>query len=186
MYEINDRSTETIYRPWFTTAARMICCQWELLQVRGNKIFIAPSLPEEIRSFSFGLLCRATFVRMRRQLTESWLDWACRVRNGGRNSRNNPFQNPPPYEKLVGDLQGLYSRRINIQHRFVYQVYEGQHCIKIICMWKHYEWCVGLRTLDTTLIDVSIWINLGVVRWLAPKRADGQPLVAEAGNWCGL
>ena len=53
--------------------------------------------------------------------------------------RNNPFQNPPPYEKLAGDLQGLYSRRINIQHRFVYQVYEGQHCVKIIRMWKHYE-----------------------------------------------
>lgn len=51
----------------------------------------------------------------------------------------NPFQNPPPYEKLVGDLAGAYSRRINIQHRLVYQVTEGDRLIKIIRMWTHYE-----------------------------------------------
>lgn len=51
----------------------------------------------------------------------------------------NPFQNPPPYEKLTGDLKGMYSRRINIQHRLVYEVYEEQHSVKIIRMWKHYE-----------------------------------------------
>lgn len=51
----------------------------------------------------------------------------------------NPFQNPPPYEKLVGDLQGAYSRRINIQHRLVYQVYEQEKIIKIISLWTHYE-----------------------------------------------
>lgn len=51
----------------------------------------------------------------------------------------NPFQNPPPYEKLVGDLSGAYSRRINIQHRLVYQVYEGEHTVKVIRMWTHYE-----------------------------------------------
>lgn len=51
----------------------------------------------------------------------------------------NPFQNPPPYEKLVGDLAGAYSRRINIQHRLVYQVYEAEHAVKIIRMWTHYE-----------------------------------------------
>lgn len=51
----------------------------------------------------------------------------------------NPFQNPPPYEKLVGDLTGAYSRRINIQHRLVYQVYENEKLIKIIRMWTHYE-----------------------------------------------
>lgn len=60
----------------------------------------------------------------------------------------DPFQNPPAYEKLVGNLQGFYSRRINIQHRLVYQVIEGKHihegtgyqgCIKIIRMWTHYE-----------------------------------------------
>jgi toxin YoeB len=51
----------------------------------------------------------------------------------------NPFQNPPPYEKLVGDLTGAYSRRINIQHRLVYQVLEAEKIIKILIMWSHYE-----------------------------------------------
>ena len=51
----------------------------------------------------------------------------------------NPFQNPPPYEKLIGDLAGAYSRRINIQHRLVYQVYETERAIKIVRMWTHYE-----------------------------------------------
>ena len=51
----------------------------------------------------------------------------------------NPFQNPPPYEKLVGDLTGAYSRRINIQHRLVYQVLEAEKIIKVLRMWTHYE-----------------------------------------------
>ncbi|MEH1911809.1 MAG: Txe/YoeB family addiction module toxin [Nostoc sp.] len=51
----------------------------------------------------------------------------------------NPFQNPPPYEKLVGDLSGAYSRRINIQHRLVYEVMESEQVVKIIRMWTHYE-----------------------------------------------
>ena len=51
----------------------------------------------------------------------------------------DPFQTPPPYEKLSGDLKGLYSRRINIQHRFVYEVLEKEHTVKIIRMWKHYQ-----------------------------------------------
>ena len=51
----------------------------------------------------------------------------------------NPYQNPPPYEKLVGDLSGAYSRRINIQHRLVYQVLESESIVKIIRMWTHYE-----------------------------------------------
>ena len=50
----------------------------------------------------------------------------------------NPFQNPPPYEKLVGDLSGPYSRRINIQHRLVYQVIEDQNAIKVLRMWTRY------------------------------------------------
>lgn len=50
-----------------------------------------------------------------------------------------PFQNPPPYEKLVGDLAGAFSRRINIQHRLVYQVHESERTIKVIRMWTHYE-----------------------------------------------
>lgn len=51
----------------------------------------------------------------------------------------NPFQNPPPYEKLIGDLAGAYSRRINIQHRLVYQVLEKEKVVKILRMWTHYE-----------------------------------------------
>jgi Txe/YoeB family toxin of toxin-antitoxin system len=53
--------------------------------------------------------------------------------------RENPFQNPPPYEKLIGDLAGAYSRRINIQHRLVYQVYQQERVIKILRFWTHYE-----------------------------------------------
>jgi len=51
----------------------------------------------------------------------------------------NPFQNPPPYEKLVGDLAGAYSRRINIQHRLVYQVFAAERTVKVLRMWTHYE-----------------------------------------------
>jgi toxin YoeB len=51
----------------------------------------------------------------------------------------NPFKSPPPYEKLVGDLTGAYYRRINIQHRVVYQIYEKEHIVKILRMWTHYE-----------------------------------------------
>jgi Txe/YoeB family toxin of toxin-antitoxin system len=51
----------------------------------------------------------------------------------------NPYQMPPPYEKLVGDLSGAYSRRINIHHRLVYQVLEGEKTIKVIRLWTHYE-----------------------------------------------
>lgn len=51
----------------------------------------------------------------------------------------NPFQNPPPYEKLVGDLSGAYSRRINIQHRLVYEVLPEQSAVKVLRMWSHYE-----------------------------------------------
>ena len=51
----------------------------------------------------------------------------------------NPYQNPPPYEKLVGDLAGAYSRRINIQHRLVYQVLPDLHTVKVLRMWTHYE-----------------------------------------------
>jgi toxin YoeB len=51
----------------------------------------------------------------------------------------NPYQNPPPYEKLIGDLAGAYSRRINLQHRLVYEVIEEKITVKIIRMWTHYE-----------------------------------------------
>jgi Txe/YoeB family toxin of toxin-antitoxin system len=53
--------------------------------------------------------------------------------------RENPYQNPPFYEKLIGDLSGSYSRRINIQHRLVYQILEDEHTVKVIRMWTHYE-----------------------------------------------
>ena len=51
----------------------------------------------------------------------------------------NPYQTPPPYEKLIGDLAGAYSRRINIQHRLVYQVLEDIRTVKVLRMWTHYE-----------------------------------------------
>jgi Txe/YoeB family toxin of toxin-antitoxin system len=51
----------------------------------------------------------------------------------------NPYQNPPPFEKLVGDLAGAYSRRINIQHRLVYQILDDLRVVKVIRMWTHYE-----------------------------------------------
>ncbi|MGP1440925.1 MAG: Txe/YoeB family addiction module toxin [Treponema sp.] len=53
--------------------------------------------------------------------------------------KNDPFQNPPPYEKLVGDLKGKYSRRINVQHRLVYEVFEKENIVRILRMWTHYE-----------------------------------------------
>jgi Txe/YoeB family toxin of toxin-antitoxin system len=51
----------------------------------------------------------------------------------------DPFQNPPPYEKLIGDLAGAYSRRINIQHRLVYQVLKVERVVKVLRLWTHYE-----------------------------------------------
>nr|WP_293404332.1 Txe/YoeB family addiction module toxin [Polaromonas sp.] len=52
---------------------------------------------------------------------------------------SNPFQNPPPYEKLVGDLAGAYSRRINIQHRLVYEVFAKEKTVRVLRLWTHYE-----------------------------------------------
>ncbi|MGC2658906.1 MAG: Txe/YoeB family addiction module toxin [Bryobacteraceae bacterium] len=51
----------------------------------------------------------------------------------------DPFQKPPPFEKLLGDLRGAYSRRINLQHRLVYQVIENERVVKVLRMWTHYE-----------------------------------------------
>ena len=51
----------------------------------------------------------------------------------------DPFQNPPPYEKLVGDLEGSYSRRINIKHRLVYEVFKKERIVRVLRMWTHYE-----------------------------------------------
>lgn len=53
--------------------------------------------------------------------------------------RKNPYCNPPPYEKLIGDLKGAFSRRVNIQHRLVYQILEDEKIVKVIRMWSHYE-----------------------------------------------
>ena len=53
--------------------------------------------------------------------------------------RENPFQTPPPFEKLVGDLAGAYSRRINIHHRLIYQILTEEKVVKIIRMWTHYK-----------------------------------------------
>lgn len=63
--------------------------------------------------------------------------------------RDNPYQNPPPYEKLVGELSGAYSRRINNKHRLVYQVIEAEKKVRIISMWSHYEnWIKTLISLE--------------------------------------
>ena len=51
----------------------------------------------------------------------------------------NPYQHPPPFEKLIGDLAGAYSRRINIQHRLVYQILDAEQIVKVLRMWTHYE-----------------------------------------------
>lgn len=53
--------------------------------------------------------------------------------------KRDPFQNPPPFEKLVGDLEGAYSRRINIQHRLVYEVFKKERTVRVLRMWTHYE-----------------------------------------------
>jgi len=53
--------------------------------------------------------------------------------------RENPYQTPPPFEKLIGDLSGAYSRRINIQHRLVYHIIDDKKTVKVIRMWTHYE-----------------------------------------------
>jgi len=53
--------------------------------------------------------------------------------------KNDPYQKPPPYEKVVGDLTGAFSRRISIQHRLIYQVLDDIKTVKVICMWTHYE-----------------------------------------------
>ena len=52
---------------------------------------------------------------------------------------NDPFQKPPPFEILVGDLSGIFSRRINIQHRLVYEIFEEEQVVKVLSMWTHYE-----------------------------------------------
>jgi Txe/YoeB family toxin of toxin-antitoxin system len=52
---------------------------------------------------------------------------------------SDPFRNPPPFEKLVGDLEGAYSRRINIQHRLVYEVFKKERTVRVLRMWTHYE-----------------------------------------------
>ena len=51
----------------------------------------------------------------------------------------DPFQNPPPFEKLVGDLEGAYSRRLNFQHRLVYEVFKTERVVRVLRMWSHYE-----------------------------------------------
>lgn len=53
--------------------------------------------------------------------------------------KHNPYQTPPPYEKLIGDLSGAYSRRLNIQHRIIYQILNDEKIVKVIRMWTHYE-----------------------------------------------
>ena len=61
----------------------------------------------------------------------------------------DPLQNPPPYEKLVGDLKGTYSRRINIQHRLVYEIFRKEKTVRILRMWTHYEEKKFIRCLES-------------------------------------
>ena len=64
--------------------------------------------------------------------------------------KNNPFENPPPYERLVGDLIGKYSRRINIQHRLVYEIFEKEHIVRILRMW------VAITDINGITYDINI------------------------------
>ena len=68
----------------------------------------------------------------------------------------HPFQNPPPYEKLIGDLAGSYSRRINIQHRLVYQVLVSDQQIKILRMWSHYEYFQPTPSIPRCSIEATL------------------------------
>ena len=80
----------------------------------------------------------------------------------------DPFRRPPPYEKLIGDLAGAYSRRINIQHRLVYEVLEGEKIVKVLRMWSHYELsiitnCVALiaeaNRISRVQPDIGAYVN---------------------------
>lgn len=66
-------------------------------------------------------------------------DYGKKIKNILSTLNENPFASYPPYEKLIGDLAGAYSRRINVQHRVVYQVYNEEKIVKIISMWLHYK-----------------------------------------------
>ena len=66
-------------------------------------------------------------------------DFLVKTAQGNTILKENPFQSPPRYEKLLGDLEGAFSRRINIQHRLVYQILEQEKTVKAIQMWTHYE-----------------------------------------------
>ena len=65
--------------------------------------------------------------------------WKAKIQDLLRLLREDPYTDPPPYERLVGDLKGPISRRINIQHRLVYQVLDEQRTVKVLRMWTHYE-----------------------------------------------
>ena len=71
----------------------------------------------------------------------------------------NPYQTPPPYEKLIGDLKGLYSRRINIQHRLIYAVNEDAKTIKILSLWSHYENIWSLKLVLFYIVKYFIGIE---------------------------
>ena len=75
--------------------------------------------------------------------------------------KENPFQNPPPYEKLVGDLNGSYSRRINVQHRLVYDVFEEEQTIKILSLWTHYERCPENGLFCSSFFFFQIFLKKG-------------------------
>ena len=86
----------------------------------------------------------------------------------------DPFHSPPPYEKLVGDLAGAYSRRINIQHRLVYGVLESERIVKVIRMWTHYDWAFSTGSVPHPRPSSTISIG-GVIalRDVDPRLAIG-------------
>jgi len=102
----------------------------------------------------------------------------------------DPLQNPPPFEKLVGDLKGAYSRRINIQHRLVYEIFRKEKIVRVLRMWTHYDWgstrywARSLSSLQTLCVPCleCIWLDQEyLVRchahdWLKPGLASHKRL----------
>ena len=81
----------------------------------------------------------------------------------------NPLQNPPPYEKLVGDLQGAYSRRINIQHRLVYEVFRKEKTVRVLRMWTHYDCCPKEYSVQSPGSHQTLYVLCPEYIWQDPE-----------------
>ncbi|MDF2675710.1 MAG: hypothetical protein K0R09_3983 [Clostridiales bacterium] len=108
-----------------------------LLQIPGMRESILEGSKESIDE------CKSLIVLTKQAQKDAQKLEACGLENKAKDLlkiiKETPYQNPPAYEKLKGDLKGFYSRRINIQHRIIYEVYENEKTIKILRMWTHYE-----------------------------------------------